>query len=463
MKKIIVLIISLIIVASESGYAGTCGSSADGSGSTHCTGSFPWNADSTSYEDVNHCVNNCANEGDLVIVPSGTATWTSTLAITKGIALRGAGAGSTTITNGGGMSYIITVIPATPADNPYVAIMGFTFDANNDGSCILVQNHNIIYDYDNFRIHHNMFKNTYNVDRRVGSIWAVGMVFGLIDHNTFQGNFYHIDLRGYEEYSWDKYEKAADNTLVYSSLGMGGARFLFVEDNFFTGHAEGVIQSGQGARWVSRYNTIDGTDIGALFDIHGDTNNSGCVAVEIYENTETAVNDPSLVIAAYRGGTAMIYNNTGQVMNSPYPRLFTKIREETPGCGLWKGYDMKVHNGYMWNNKNTAPDPDETAYIMQHTPNDYDPGNCLTEQVDYWADTQDGSQTPTTYFSHGVSLPGTCSVGDCYAVETGDGTVTALYRCVDTANVWVKMYEPYTYPHPLQVPRRVSSLKIVVN
>ena len=61
-----------------------------------------------------------------------------------------------------------------------------------------------------------------------------------------------------------------------------------IESGFRDFLNEGVLTSGEGARWVYRYNTIDGADIGPgdkYWDAHGDTLNYGVVAHEIYENT----------------------------------------------------------------------------------------------------------------------------------------------------------------------------------
>src|SRR6266403_1351347 len=54
------------------------------------------NAKSVSFTDVASAIT-LAKEGDLVVVPAGTASWTSTLTITKGITLQGAGNNTTVI------------------------------------------------------------------------------------------------------------------------------------------------------------------------------------------------------------------------------------------------------------------------------------------------------------------------------------------------------------------------------
>src|ERR1700720_710080 len=54
------------------------------------------NARSASLADVNSAVAS-ASDGDTVAVPAGSASWTSTLSVTKGITLQGAGSDTTVI------------------------------------------------------------------------------------------------------------------------------------------------------------------------------------------------------------------------------------------------------------------------------------------------------------------------------------------------------------------------------
>ena len=233
---------------------------------------------------------------------------------------------------------------------------------------------------------------------------------------------------------------------------MGGARFLYVEDNAFTNTSRFVVASGEGARWVFRHNTLTENAVQGFLDIHGDTNNDGNVAVEIYENTQITANGTSdysgSVWADYRGGTSIIYNNS--VVTDPGGlRAIIKIREETSPCSaLEHGYDMRVHNGYIWNNRNVQ----NNGYMWNWRNNaagNNDPGNCLAPGVDYWSDVTDGGNTLNSpqYFTIGSSRPWTCSAtvpADVY----WETNTKQLYRCT-ASNTWTKVYEPYAYPHPL--------------
>ena len=61
-----------------------------------CTGSSPTWTSTPDYSSVSSCVSS-ASSGDTVIVSAGTATWNTTLNITKGIISTGAGIGNTII------------------------------------------------------------------------------------------------------------------------------------------------------------------------------------------------------------------------------------------------------------------------------------------------------------------------------------------------------------------------------
>src|SRR4030095_15260543 len=84
-------------------------------------------ANSCNVGDVNAAVSS-ASDGDTVVVPGGTCTWTSPLFIgNKAITLQGAGAGATVIINGLGPNQpLVTLV--TKAAPQVMRIHGFTWD-----------------------------------------------------------------------------------------------------------------------------------------------------------------------------------------------------------------------------------------------------------------------------------------------------------------------------------------------
>lgn len=419
------------------------------------------NASSTSLSDVKSAISS-ASSGDVVIVPAGRATWTSPLFITKGIILKGAGIDSTILTNGIAASqtgdYLIYYEPAVPATDGMVDISGFTFDGGNSGGAITVVNLSSTAIY-NFRIHHNKFQhsNSNGSGEKQAAIYTRGNTFGLVDHNEFYNNFKDVVVLGNQSDSWATYPGLAN---------VGTNKYLYIENNTSTTSADFVRdlfigETGEGARWVGRYNTVDATTAHNIMDSHGDTLNRGVVAFEFYENTITSHGNPvvqSYEVIQQRGGLGMIYNNSAQY-GTDGVRSYDKVAEEYASCtnpggcpnssGGACGAGDVVNNSYHFNNKNSR---NNTLMFFDHHRGigDADPYNCITEQTDYWSDTQDGSSTPTTYFTKGLASGRnltTCTAQKVY----WETDTKKLYRCTAT-NTWTKVYEPYTYPHPLSKP-----------
>lgn len=407
-------------------------------------------ASSASYADVKSAYN-AASEGDIVVVPPGTATWTSMLNIRKGITLLGAGIDSTTIINGIASStigdYIIGYSQIIPAADPTVIIAGFTFDANNHGGCIRVHCQDDTYPCYNFKIQHNKLKNAAdNSKTSTGmAIRTKGNTFGLIYRNQFVDNYRDLKVYGNDDNSWTNYPGIAN---------VGTANYLYVENNTSTGSIKTCLSSGEGARWVYRYNTIDNTNHSSnslIWEAHGDTRNRGVVAHEIYENTATSSGDAatqSYSTHNYKGGTGIIYNNSVQFGTSGI-RSTIKIQEQYEGC------NDPVAGGYLWNNVNSR-DGNIIAAGDYLIGSDYDPYDCIAEDTDWWddADSSKGGEDPSN-FTSGTNRPATCTDDDCY----WETDTKKLYRC-DGANNWIFVYEPYTHPHPLIKPSPLRNYKI---
>lgn len=414
---------------------------------------------STSLTDVQSAISS-AKSGDTVNVPAGSATWTSPLSITKGIILKGAGVGVTTLTNGIAASrtsdYLIYYTPAVPATDGMVSISGFTFDGGGSGGAITVVNYNSTPIY-NFRIHHNRFINSnYNGSgEKQAAIYTRGNTFGLIDKNVFYNNYKDIVVLGNHSDTWATFPGLAN---------VGTKHYLYIENNTSSSIGDLFLgETGEGARWVARYNSIDHTGGGSTMDFHGDTLNRGVVAGEFYENTMTADTDPLTGSGGnlqQRGGTGLIYNNSFQYGTDGI-RAYDKIEEWYASCTNpggcpddGGGCGDQVHNSYHWNNKNTRNDT--LMFFFHHGSGsqwtEADLYNCITEKTDFWVDTQDGTYptVPTTYFTKGLASGRnltTCTAQNVY----WETDTKKLYRCTAT-NTWTFIYTPYTYPHPLSKP-----------
>jgi hypothetical protein len=297
------------------------------------------NARSASLADVNSAVAS-ASDGDTVAVPAGSASWTSTLSVTKGITLQGAGSDTTVILDdvpreapqsqqqqkdgaragrGGGGKFAggppsrgegvlrtgqnrDIVTPTLKASQSF-RMTGFTFRAgsvasNGDNGI------RVLGTCSSFRIDHCHFDKLYRAD----PIKIAGQIYGVIDHCTFDCRpktqsilVWHNEWGGksYGDGSW------ADSPYF------GSEKFIFIEDNTFVNFGlfttNGDIDCYGGGRYVCRHNTF----YNCKPNSHG-TESSGRLrssrAVEIYDNTInfTIAGNAGQI----RGGTALIHDNT---------------------------------------------------------------------------------------------------------------------------------------------------------
>jgi len=141
------------------------------------------NAKSVSFADVNTAVG-VAKEGDIVTIPAGTATWTSTLSLTKGITLIGAGSASTIILDNVPINSITgsaIVINTTLVAGQSFRVSGLTVRYGPrtakpiSGAVINAQGTCFAYRIDN--IH---FDQPYDKAIHIG-----GWIYGVIDHCLF--------------------------------------------------------------------------------------------------------------------------------------------------------------------------------------------------------------------------------------------------------------------------------------
>jgi hypothetical protein len=247
-------------------------------------------AASASLADVSSAIA-LAADGDTVVVPPGTLSWTSTLAITKGITLQGAGNDTTVILDNvpivNGNAYIVT---ATVTKNQTFRMTGITFRGSrttvpNNGSIMMNGTAPGADGTGSVRIDHCHFDQLYTDV----SLQISGWVYGVVDHCTFdiiQGPMARVSYGGWgnQPSGWGSW---ADPSYF------GSEKFMFFEDNVVNNHTAapnyGGIDADTGGRYVARHNTFNNCN---LF-YHGSDTGSGSAykrgtrAVEIYNNTFT--------------------------------------------------------------------------------------------------------------------------------------------------------------------------------
>jgi len=366
------------------------------------------NAVSCSQTDVQSAINS-ASVGDIVAVPAGTCTWTTvtsytpTLSITKKITLQGAGIDQTIINDGTGTNAFEDPLHI----NGPARITGFTFA---DSRTVVDYNSFITTSGSGWRIDHCKFTPTGS--HITSGIIANGEPTALIDHNTFINGNAGVQVIGDGDTSWT----------TPSAVGTGNQ--VYIEDNTFnyTYVWDGAYDTYNGARYVFRYNTVIGTNIGN----HGlDSGGfrSG-FSYEIYNNTFTNPNDHIYTAIESRGGTGVVFNNVVTSDGGSYDSFdilrnyrsdsgydtswgtcdgTNPIDGNTPG---WQGWPCKDQIGrgtnqtsdpvYLWNNTfkgNSNPTIGVAAYEDSTRAQTY---HILINR-DFFNDTPKPGYTPFTY------------------------------------------------------------------
>jgi len=264
-----------------------------------------------SQQEVQKAID-AAADGDTVLVPAGSAAWTTShenrpaVVISrkgreKRITLQGAGIGKTIITDATGSQCFQVVIKTSEAGiysgvkDKAFRITGFTFKGKGDDALISTTG------YTKWRIDHCRFENSGR------SLWVSGI--GLIDHCAFdkkdngQSVFVsHMDFAGKDhgDGSWS------------SPFSLGTEKAVYIEDctfKYYVKNPNAALDGCFGARVVFRHNKL----INAFIAVHG-TETSGrgrsIRSYEIYGNKFDMTAPREHFTAIFlRGGTGVIFDN----------------------------------------------------------------------------------------------------------------------------------------------------------
>lgn len=367
------------------------------------------NATDPSAAAVQNAVN-IASNGDTVIVPAGSATWTVKVTVNKPISLVGAGIDVTRITRGLTNSAILDFAPTNltiPAN-----LSGFTFiDSSSGYNFGLVRVGGT-----KTRVHHCKFS---GITGSGAMNWGDG---GLIDHCTFisgTGSATGVMMSGGGTDNWN------------TTVAFGTADFFFIEDcTFTTDHVDnGAIDAFNSAKYVFRHNTVTNNYVGH----HGcDSGNyRSTYACEIYNNAFT-INRNWPYCMQSRGGAGLFHNNTCDSNGGSYTSTVAleafRSRPDLFPPGFFGGWgECSGSNPNDGNTEATGyPCLDQpgrtgpTAFLQDHS-------TQVLSPVYAWNNTKNG-------VSAGVS-------------PTNYGNVIRENR--DYYNSSKPGYTPYTYPHPL--------------
>lgn len=297
--------------------------------------------------DVQAAINS-ASDGDTVLIPPGTCTWTTQVSIkpAKAITVQGAGIGVTTILDnvpkGAGLPTSTLWSVETVLGKTFrltgMTIQGFvTPDTYNKGTVALGGTSQAV------RVDHIKFSKPSS-----SAIRFYGHVYGVVDHCDFDlSNQQQGILLWHDSWNGGHY---GDGSFT-DSLYLGTNKAIYIEDNTFLGTGiagAGTSDSLSGGRYVFRYNRVTNQN-SANHGTETSGRHRGVRSYEIYNNTYST--SKAIFTAIYlRGGTGVVFNNTVKGYDSAV-RL-ANYRSEKPyspwgQCDGSSSYDgNSLANGY---------------------------------------------------------------------------------------------------------------------
>jgi hypothetical protein len=302
-----------------------------------------------------------AVNGDTIIIPAGTCTWTSTLAVTVGITIIGSGTPNSGASTFGAGTASTIIIDNAGSSNPLIQFSGSsiaygqevhisTLDIEPEsantalwspisaaGTCTSSGCPNIR--IDNITFGKTTQWNENGNSSSAGTMIRVDNVFGVVDHNTLpngsqveflnSSNSAYLGVGAYGDNSWaqpDSFGRAnnvfLENNLVYFSQE--------VTDQEFAPNGGGI----GGGRIVGRFNKLYATaGCWVSFGTHGlDTggrNRSGR-ETEAYGNVLTTTNGGcGDAMVSHRGGTGITFGNVANANYSVSGGFYNKIDDIT--------------------------------------------------------------------------------------------------------------------------------------
>ena len=387
------------------------------------------NATSCSQANVQAAVNS-ANEGDTVIIPAGSCTWTTGIAINnKALTLSGSGKGVTKLTDG--TTTNDPMISIVSVEGKPVRIKDITFQALHSPAAIKIRGTT-----KTWRVDHCEFLVTTGSYREIG-VEADTPTYGVIDNCYFfnVGN-HHVGDAGI----------STGDTLWQQPLSLGTANAMFIEDCEFVvtlGNQKNIMDSNNGSRYVFRHNTVHNGRIEAHSECYN--GKRGTFSVEAYDNTFTSDLASGLwnfTAFSLRGGTAVVYNNA----------LYGKWTYKTIFIDNTRTCDSGVCTGQWLNDTcdGTGPYdgnlPGGNGYpCRDQIGRSTDTGRSGTQSLEpmyEWNNTYYDSSNNPTNTNFQVNPSYTCANHALHIQANRD-----YYNDKSRPG-----YTPYQYPHPLRVP-----------
>jgi hypothetical protein len=238
-------------------------------------------AASCQTSDVQAAVNS-ASDGDTVVIPNGSCTWTNGITTTKQITIQGASVGGVVITDGAGGADLLTM---TSGNSYHVTIANLKFlPGTGTGNYITMHGTGTM-----VPLMHDMDFNLPNFQLKHAVQWLVNG--GVIWNTTFESTNNLSGACGSQIGSDSgslliKSNIPWDDASTMGTLDANGDKNVYIEDSTFSyvGQAPDMDDN---ARVVLRHDTF--SNISGMLT-HGPTSAYGGRQVEIYDNTFSFTN-----------------------------------------------------------------------------------------------------------------------------------------------------------------------------
>jgi len=426
-------------------------------------------AKSVSDRDVRAAVQS-ASDGDTVIVPSGTTSWTTPLEITKNITLQGAGPGSTIIIDavptagprrgprpeGAGGQPSLKAPPGFHRPGPGMGgwkapmgagrpnalifirlardlpfrLSGFTFKAadnsveNGAPWRARIQLTGISHA---FRVDHCTFDKLPALNISID-----GFLWGVIDHCQF--NLARVQPLQIYHTAWNG--KDHGNGSWADDSYWGSEKFVFIEDNVFD-NAMGVMRSidgYEGARFVVRYNQFHNSCLSG----HGtEGQGRGARAIEEYNNVFR--NDHPRAAPQIRSGSIITHDNKWTNVTKGHVLQIYRQFQCSPHWGWSNGqnpYDDNAPNGangYWEIGRHTGPNG---ATVLSDSTKEWKPNQWYQPGASYIVRniTQEARARSDREKIQSFVISNTSNTITCSAMTVSGARLT--FNTGDTYQIW---------------------------
>jgi hypothetical protein len=418
-----------------------------------------YTAASCNWSDVNGLINgptHTAVAGDVIIIPSGSCTWTSTLSVSVNITIQGTGTPNTLPSQFGSGTLNTVLIDDIPGSGiiqaqithslgalfrlstldiePESATTALTSPIQIAGTCTSSGCPSIRVDNIGLGITTSW---TSNNDSSGNCAWLIRMdnVFGVLDHNSEGSSNWpdfadvelsgYLGVGGYGDNSWAQPDTFGSAQAVYMENNTIYTQTAVVDTEIAA--ANGGIGGG---RYSARFNHITSTGGFGVFGNHGlDTNGrpQGGRQIEAYGNSAYCASSSCNVLVGFRSGTGFIFGNTltqasGAWFNAFVASVVYRTVFTAPpwgACGGSSAYDVNdgivYYSGTTSTSGTTLTDSTKSWMANQLIPTGA-PYSVYDVTQGWWAEIASNTATTLTIQSSIPEQTNSFNGGDSYQI-----------------------------------------------